>query len=47
MRETEFFTSLPVREAEHPRTTGKREMENISEEWIDLWRVKSSLIVAH
>ena len=39
--------SLSVDEAEHPRRTGKRDMEPISESWLHLCRVNVALTPAH
>ena len=47
MRETYVVASLSVDEAEHPRRTGKRDMEPISETWLHLCRVNVAITPAH
>lgn len=39
--------SLSVDEAEHPRRTGGRDMEPISESWLHLCRVNIAFTLAH
>ena len=39
--------SLSIDEAEHPRRTGKIDMEPVSESWLHLCRVNVALTPAH